>query len=117
MECITFDKIDSDKIDLISIDIEGGEWFVIKHMISRPAVVSVETHGDAYKNPFFPEIINWMKNNQYKVYYKTKTDTVFVLDTIVAINSVVKLKLMIMNLYLSYIYFGEKLKKKIYSGK
>ena len=40
-----FSSEDPGNIDLISIDIEGSEWFVIKNMISRPNVVSIETHG------------------------------------------------------------------------
>lgn len=73
-----FDRIDDGKIDLLSIDIEGGEWFVLKHLVSRPAVISVETHGKYYINPFMIEITAWMKKNDYLVWYKDKSDTVYV---------------------------------------
>jgi len=36
----TFDKGD---IDILSIDIEGGEWDVINDMVSRPKVICIET--------------------------------------------------------------------------
>src|SRR5699024_4844465 len=45
VEAKTFDMIDDGTIDVLSIDIEGGEWFLIKHMVSRPVFVSLETHG------------------------------------------------------------------------
>ncbi|MFC2135952.1 FkbM family methyltransferase [Bacteroidota bacterium] len=78
VECKTFDKIDDGSIDLLSVDIEGSEWFVIKHMVSRPTVISLETHGASYINPYWNEIINWVDSNNYVIWYKTGSDTVFV---------------------------------------
>lgn len=72
-----FDNIDDGTIDLLSIDIEGSEWYVIKHLKSRPAVISVETHGKLYRNPFLPEIQAWMDTNGYHAWYKDKSDTVY----------------------------------------
>ena len=46
-----FSSEDPGDIDLISIDIEGSEWFVLKHMISKPNIISIETHGGFYVNP------------------------------------------------------------------
>src|ERR1700761_3068937 len=43
--CVRFDEIDDGNIDLLSIDTEGSEWYVLKYLKSRPAVISVETHG------------------------------------------------------------------------
>lgn len=76
--CTTFDTIDDGSIDLLSVDIEGGEWFVLKHMKSRPDVISIETHGKKYINPFIQEILDWMDKHNYQVWYKDKSDTVFV---------------------------------------
>lgn len=76
--CKVFSDIDDGHIDLLSIDIEGGEWYVIKHLISRPAIISVETHGKYYTNPFLTEIIAWMNKENYAVWYKDRSDTVFV---------------------------------------
>ena len=36
VEAKTFDKIDDGTIELLSVDIEGGEWFVLKYLLSRP---------------------------------------------------------------------------------
>lgn len=76
--CMVFSDIDDGTIDLLSIDIEGGEWYVIKHLKSRPKIISVETHGKYYTNPFIDEIRNWMHNENYVTWYKDKSDTVFV---------------------------------------
>jgi hypothetical protein len=62
---IIFSEIDKGTFDLISIDIEGAEWYVIKHMISRPNIISIETHGKFYTNPNIREIKNWMQLNNY----------------------------------------------------
>lgn len=73
-----FSEIDDGTIDLLSIDIEGSEWFVIKNLVSRPKVISVETHGKYYCNPHLKEILSWMERNNYKIWYKDSSDTVFV---------------------------------------
>lgn len=76
--CMVFSDIDDGTIDLLSIDIEGGEWYVIKHLKSRPAVISVETHGKYYTNPFIKEIQDWMQKENYIIWFKDNSDTVFV---------------------------------------
>lgn len=99
VEARTFDKVDDGTIDLLSVDIEGGEWFVIKHMTSRPAVISLETHGAAYVNPFIREIAGWMGVHAYRTLYKTKTDTVYV-DSRIGITVFDRMLLALMNAYL-----------------
>ena len=74
-----FSEIDDGTLDLLSIDVEGAEWFVIKHLKSRPAVLSVETHGARYVNPHRAEIESWTRANGYVVWYLDGTDTVYVL--------------------------------------
>ncbi|MEY4930597.1 MAG: hypothetical protein RI909_1321 [Bacteroidota bacterium] len=76
--CRKFSEIDDGTIDLLSVDIEGGEWYVIKHLISRPKVISIETHGKYYTNPFIKEIESWMVNENYVAWYKDLSDTVFI---------------------------------------
>ncbi len=76
--CMVFSDIDEGTIDLLSIDIEGSEWYVIKHLKSRPLIISVETHGKYYTNPFINEIKNWMMRENYITWYKDGSDTVFV---------------------------------------
>jgi FkbM family methyltransferase len=76
--CRKFSEIDDGTIDLLSVDIEGGEWYVVKHLISRPNVVSIETHGKYYTNPFIKEIESWMMQENYTIWYKDLSDTVFI---------------------------------------
>lgn len=76
--CRKFSEIDDGTIDLLSVDIEGGEWYVIKHLVSRPSVISIETHGKYYTNPFINEIESWMLKENYVTWYKDLSDTVFI---------------------------------------
>jgi hypothetical protein len=64
VRCTTFDRLDDGSIDLISIDTEGSEWFVLKYITSRPDVISIETHGAAYTNPYLDEIQRWMREKR-----------------------------------------------------
>jgi FkbM family methyltransferase len=80
VECKTFDAIDDGSIDLLSVDTEGCEWYVIKNIKSGPNVISIETHGKSYVNSFINEISDWFQNQHYKVWYKDKSDTVYVKD-------------------------------------
>jgi FkbM family methyltransferase len=77
VETVLFSDIDDGTIDLLSIDIEGSDWFVLKHMISRPKIISVETHGKKYKNPYLSNIHEFMNNNNYRAWYQDRSDTVY----------------------------------------
>lgn len=74
--------LDDGTIDLLSIDTEGCEWYVLQTLKSRPNVISLETHGKKYRNPYLLQIEQWMKDNKYKVWYKDKSDTVFLKEEI-----------------------------------
>lgn len=76
--CKVFSEIDDGTIDLLSVDIEGGEWYVVKHLKSRPKVISIETHGKYYVNPFIKQIEMWMQTENYKVWYKDRSDTIYI---------------------------------------
>jgi len=104
-----FSELDPGDIDLISIDIEGSEWFVIQDMVSHPSVISVETHGAMYENPYKNEIENWLRENDYILWYKDKSDSVYVDPKIINLNFYDNLMLYAYNLYLRI----RKLKKKI----
>lgn len=97
---ITFDTIDDSKIDLLSIDIEGAEWFVLKHMKSRPIVISIETHGKYYINPYFEQIDQWMKANSYKLWYKDKSDSVYSRGELIKVSTLDSFYLFVKNLQL-----------------
>lgn len=98
--CIVFSSIDKGDIDLLSIDIEGAEWYVLKHLISRPKVISIETHGKFYTNPFIKEIEKWIHENEYIVWYKDNSDTVFIKKGIFEPSFSDKLNLLLKNTYL-----------------
>ena len=93
----TFNTLDDGTIDVLSVDTEGSEWWVIKHLVSRPAVVSVETHGGAYVNPFLAEIETWMKEQGYRLWYKGKTDSVYLREEALSISAVEQIQLAYMS--------------------
>lgn len=84
--CVQFSEIDDGSIDLLSIDIEGGEWYVVKHLRSRPKVLSLETHGKYYTNPFLPQLTAWLQAEGYVLWYKDGSDSVYVRRGLFAIG-------------------------------
>ncbi len=59
---------DKGDIDILRVDTEGHEWACIKHMISRPQQIVVETYNDlgTYINPYLYEIVEWCEKNGYR---------------------------------------------------
>jgi FkbM family methyltransferase len=99
VECRTFDELDDGTIDLLSVDTEGSEWYVVKGLVSRPAVISVETHGKSYLNPYYGEIGSWMAANGYERWWLNKTDTVYYKKGVFSVSSAEKLRLALMDAY------------------
>jgi FkbM family methyltransferase len=97
VECRTFSELDDGTIDLLSVDTEGSEWYVIKELVSRPVVISVETHGKLYRNPFYAEIENWMTLNNYERWWMNKADTVYCRKGAFPITGGEKLRLSLMD--------------------
>ena len=62
-----FDKFDKGDIDHLRLDTEGGEFYVLEKLISRPELIVLETHNHiaSYINPFLYEIEEWMVENNY----------------------------------------------------
>jgi FkbM family methyltransferase len=85
----TFDKGD---IDILSIDIEGGEWDVINNMVSRPKVICIETQSRDYINPKIKELTWWLDKNNYQIWFVDDTDTIFVKKGLVKYNLILKIK-------------------------
>lgn len=71
----TFDKYDDGTINLLVADVEGSEWFIIKHMVSRPTLICLETHGGNYRNPYLDQINKWMEINNYERLASNDSDT------------------------------------------
>lgn len=111
--CRVFSEIDDGTIDLLSIDIEGGEWYVIKHLVSKPKVISIETHGKYYTNPFIREISAWMDDMKYRIWYKDASDTVYVRDENFSISMADRLETNLTELKISW----KKFKKVFKPGK
>lgn len=78
VETRRFDELDDGTLDVLSVDTEGCEWFVLRHMTSRPAVISLETHGKRYENPWLREIQAWIAAHDYRAWYRDASDTVYV---------------------------------------
>jgi len=112
-KAIKFDEVDKGQFDLVSVDIEGAEWYVIKHMKSRPTVISLETHGKYYINSKISEINTWMAKNDYLIWYKDKSDTVYVKRGTFPISIFENISLLIANLSLSLVRIKGKIKGKI----
>ena len=108
-----FSEIDDGTIELISIDTEGSEWFAIKNMVSRPAVISIETHGGMYTNPYLKELIKWMQDNHYTLWYKDKSDSVFVLNNVVSVTFADRLRLLKSNFNIILKSFKKRVSKNI----
>ncbi len=113
---ILFSEIDNAKFDLISIDIEGAEWYVIKHMISRPNIISIETHGKYYTNAKIDLIERWMSDNNYVPWYKDESDTVFIIKGTFRITTKEKLQIFAKNIVIDMVK-KKKAIKTIFSAK
>ena len=105
-----FSSEDPGDIDLISIDIEGSEWYVIKHMLSRPDVISIETHGGYYINPHIEDIKNWMDEYNYVLWFKDNSDSVYVKKHIIKVKFNEILFLMLKNIHLIFRRYRKGLK-------
>lgn len=78
VEARRFGDLDPGDIDLLSIDIEGAEWYVLKGLCSRPRVIAIETHAARYSNPHLDDIRRWMEENGYDRWFIDGSDTVYV---------------------------------------
>lgn len=111
--CVRFSAIDDGSIDLLSVDTEGSEWLVLKHMTSRPAIVSVETHGGAYRNPFHREIRDWMAREGYTLWYKDGSDSVFVRQDQIPVGAMDRIRVVFMNGKIALVALTKRFKNKI----
>ena len=112
VECKLFSEIDDGTIDLLSIDTEGCEWYALKTMLSRPKIISLETHGKFYVNPFIQQIKHWIRQENYKVWYKTNSDTIYIKKDLFFLTVMDKIKLCIMNGYIVFRRVKKNYKQK-----
>ena len=112
-EARLFNDIDDGTIDLLSVDTEGSEWFVVQNLVSRPAVISLETHGGVYVNPYLDELTSWLSANGYVLWYKDKSDSVYVRRDAIALTLSDKLRLIVSNVGLSLRSLKKRLGKRL----
>ena len=105
-----FSSEDPGDIDLISIDTEGSEWFVIKNMLSRPNIISIETHGGYYINPYINEIKQWMTEYNYILWFKDNSDSVYIKKGAIEVKFNELLFLMFKNIHLFFRRYRKGLK-------
>jgi FkbM family methyltransferase len=109
VECRRFDELDDATIDLLSVDTEGSEWYVINYLKSRPLVISVEMHGKSYLNPYYNEIAAWMAHEGYDKWYMDKTDIVYYKKGAFTITDAEKRQLAWMDFYVRFRRFRKRL--------
>lgn len=71
--------LDSGDIDVLCVDTEGAEWFVIREMVSRPSLVRCEMHftHSGWLNPYNPQIRQKMMDMGYTVIGEDVSDTLW----------------------------------------
>ena len=57
-----FNMIDDGQIDVLNLDCEGSEWFVISNMSSRPLLIQIELYP---ANNWHRELVAWFAENGY----------------------------------------------------
>jgi FkbM family methyltransferase len=116
VECRRFDELDDSTIDLLSVDTEGSEWYVIQFLKSRPLIISVEMHGKSYRNPFYSEIAEWMAREGYDKWYMDKTDIVYYKKGAFPITGLEKMQLSLMDISVRW-RRARKRAAKLFSGR
>jgi len=85
---LKFSEIDDGKIDILFVDTEGSEWFVLRDMISKPKIIAIETHGGMkYLNPNLNLIQAWMTTNGYVPVAKDESDTLYINQDLIKLHS------------------------------
>jgi FkbM family methyltransferase len=68
-------EVDPGDIDVALIDTEGCEYKIISRMTSRPRFMSVESHNEWYRTPNYEKLLDWLKENNYKLIHTDVTDS------------------------------------------
>ena len=70
-------RFDDGTVDVLFCDVESCEWYVLKHLVSRPRLISLEMYRwkePSYRHPHLEEILDWLKTNHYKEFARDKAD-------------------------------------------
>ncbi len=112
VEAIPFSDIDDGKFNLVLIDVEGAEWNVLKTLVSRPEVLSLEMRAGLYQNPNSLKIQEWLKENNYKLWFHNDVDSVFIHQNH-QLQNIHKLRYGLINLRTDVLYSIENTKKRL----
>ena len=59
---------------------------MLKYLRSQPKVLSIETHGKYYTNPFIQNINAWLKKHKYVLWYKEDSDSVYIKEGLFTVS-------------------------------
>lgn len=71
----TISEYDNGDIDVLLVDIEGCEWFLLKKIVSKPKLIVLEMNKPI--NPYLKEIEEWLYKNKYKKIAKIPPDSFY----------------------------------------
>lgn len=78
VQCDTIGSFDNGEIDVLLVDAEGCEWYVLNNLKSRPKVIVLETHGQNFVNTYLSSIYQWMNDNNYFLANEDVSDSLFI---------------------------------------
>ena len=73
-----FSQFDDGDYDLITMDTEGSEWMIIRDMVSRPKVLSVEVKHREWWARSLEAIMRWAEHNGYGRHIDHNLDRIFI---------------------------------------
>lgn len=68
VKVVPFRDLDDERIDILNVDCEGGEWAVFSQMKSNPLLIGVELWA---QNPDRARIIEWLVARSYALRFTT----------------------------------------------
>ena len=79
-------------------------------MLSRPNIISIETHGGYYINPYINEIKQWMTEYNYILWFKDNSDSVYIKKGVIEVKFNEILFLIVKNIHLFFRRYRKGLK-------
>lgn len=78
--CQLISGFDEGDIDLLYIDANGADFYSLKHLVSKPIMISIETHNihNNYENHMIKHIDAWGILNNYTIMAFNESDTVYI---------------------------------------
>ena len=82
--CMTWDEIDTGQFEVLLLDVEGSEWGIIAHLVSRPFVITIEMEWKpaqghkGWQNPHQKEIHRRLTDMGYACVHRGNGDWFYV---------------------------------------